>query len=280
MPRSLQTAALSFGLVNVPIRIYHAASSKSVSFHLLHKPDGSRVHQQLVCNAEEKVIDRKDTVKGYEIRKGQYVPITEEELESLEAEANGNVEILEFVPVDTVDPVYFDKTYYVGPDRGGDKAYSLLADAMQQEQRAAIAQLIWRGKEELVMIRPGGEHHLIMNTLYYADEVRDLTEIEVSNVKTSERELQLARQLIDGMSNEKWQPEKYRDTYRQRVLELIHRKEEGGKVAAPKRKHAPVVDLMAALKRSLETTGGAKGRPQRRPAQQRTPRRRQHRATA
>jgi DNA end-binding protein Ku len=280
MPRSLQTAALSFGLVNIPIRIYTAASSKSVSFHLLHKPDGSRVHQQLLCNAEDRVVPRKDIVKGFEVRKGQYVEVTEEELEALEAERNRNVEILEFVPVQAVDPVYFDKTYYLGPDRGGDKPYRLLTAAMQDEDRAAIAQLIWRGKEELVMIRPGTDHHLIMNTLYYADEVRDMNEIEVPNVKTSERELQLARQLIEGMSSERWQPEKFRDTYRERVLDLIHRKEKGETVEVAEKKRAPVVDLMAALKRSLETTGASKGRAQRKPAQQRTPRRRQHRASA
>jgi DNA end-binding protein Ku len=143
MPRALQTASLSFGLVNIPVKLYTAATSKAVSFHMLHDKDGSRVHQQLICNAEGKAVSRKELVKGFEIRKGHYVEVTEKELKSLEAEANRNVEILEFVPLRALDPVYFEKTYYLGPDRGAEKPYRLLADAMDNAEKVAIASFVW-----------------------------------------------------------------------------------------------------------------------------------------
>ena len=157
MPRALQSASLSFGLVTIPVKLYTAATSKSVSFHLLHKKDRSRIHEQMICIAEEKPVSRDELVKGFEVKRGTYVDITEEELDALEAEANRQVEIQEFVPVTAVDPVYFKKTYYLEPDSGGDKPYQLLAQAMTRERKAAIAQFVQRGKEELVMVRPVGQ---------------------------------------------------------------------------------------------------------------------------
>lgn len=254
MPRALQSASLSFGLVNIPVKLYTAAHSKSVAFHLLHAKDGSRIQEQMVCRLEDKPVDRKELVKGYEVSKGKYVEVTNEELDALEAEANRSVEIQEFVPVDCVDPVYFSKTYYLGPDKGGDKPYRLLAQAMHQEGQAAVAQFVQRGKEELVMVRSVSDNKLMLHILYYADEVRAFDESPAGKA-TSDRELELARQLIRQLQRQKWNPSRYHDTYRERVLALIKKKQAGEKVVTPKapRAQGKVLDLMSALKQSLKS---------------------------
>ena len=253
MPRALQSASLSFGLVNIPVKLYPAATSKTVYFHMLHAKDGSRIRQHLFCEAENKEVSRDDIVKGYEVNKGHYVEVTDEELEAMEKAANQSVEILEFVPLDAVDPVFFEKTYYLGPDKGGEKPYRLLADAMKQHNRGAVAKFVMRGKEDLVMVRPYNEDHLVLNALYYADEVRDIQEIAVPKGPVRESELKLAEQLLKNLSTEKWQPEKYRDKYRDRVLELIRKKQAGEKIVAPRpAAKGEVLDLMAALKKSLQ----------------------------
>jgi len=251
MPRPLQSASLSFGLVNIPVKLYTAARDKSVSFHLLHEKDGSRIREQIICIAEDKAVSRKELVKGYEVSRGKYVEITEKELDALEAEANRNLEIQEFVPADAVDPVYFKKTYYLGPDKGGDKPYVLLAQAMLRERQAAIAQLVQRGKEQLVMIRPVSGDTLMVHVLYYRDEVRAFEAVPTG--KASAKELELAVQLIHHLASKKWDPSKYRDTYRERVTALIKKKEQGEKIVVPKpgRAREKVLDLTAALKRSL-----------------------------
>ncbi|WP_447986231.1 non-homologous end joining protein Ku [Nitrospira sp. Nam74] len=252
MPRALQSASLSFGLVTIPVKLYTAAHSQSVSFHLLHKKDGSRIREQPVCQTEEKPVSRDELVKGFEVSKGKYVEIADEELESLEAEANRNVEIQEFVPVKAVDPVYFHKTYYLGPDKGGDKPYRLLAQAMHQEDQAAIAQFVQRGKEELVMVRPMSDDRLLLHVLYYADEVRAFDEVPEGQ-EASQRELQLATQLIHHLQNKTWDPSRYHDTYRERVLALIKQKQQDQTLVTPKPvpTRGKVLDLMTALKQSL-----------------------------
>lgn len=252
MPRSLQAASLSFGLVTIPVKLHTAAHSKSVSFHLLHEKDGSRIREQMVCQAEEKPVSRDELVKGFEVSKGKYVEITDEELEALEAAANRNVEIQEFVPVKAIDPVYFHKTYYLGPDKGGDKPYRLLAQAMLQEGQAAIAQFVQRGKEELVMVRPVSEDRLMLHVLYYADEVRAFDEVPAGK-GASERELRLATQLIQHLRSKHWDPRRYHDTYRARVLALITEKQKGQTRVTPKAgpRRGKVLDLMTALKQSL-----------------------------
>jgi DNA end-binding protein Ku len=257
MPRALQSVSLSFGLVTIPVKLYPAAHSKSVSFHWLHAKDGSRIYEQIVCQTEDKPVARNALVKGYEIKKDKYVEITNEELEALEAEANRNVEIQEFVPVAAVDPVYFSKTYYLGPEKGGDKPYRLLAEAMHQEGQAAIAQFVQRGKEELVMVRPVSGDKLMLHVLYYADEVRAFDEVPTGK-GAAHRELQLATQLIHHLQNKKWDPSRYHDTYRERVLALIKKKQDGETLVTPKpaRTQGKVLDLMTALKRSL--AGGDK----------------------
>jgi DNA end-binding protein Ku len=256
MARALQSASLSFGLVTIPVKLYTAAHSKSVSFHLLHKKDGSRIHEQMVCQTEEKPVSRDELVKGFELSKGKYVQITKEELDALEAEANRNVEIQEFVPVTAVDPVYFSKTYYLGPDKGGDKPYRLLAQAMHQEGQAAIAQFVQRGKEELVMVRPVSHEKLMLHVLYYADEVRAFDEVPAGKGAAG-RELELATQLIHHLQNKTWDPSRYYDTYRERVLALIKKKQSGEKTVTSKasRPGGKVLDLMTALKQSLESGG-------------------------
>jgi DNA end-binding protein Ku len=259
MPRALQSASLSFGLVNIPVKLYTAAHSKSVSFHLLHAKDGSRIHEQMVCQAEDKPVGRKELVKGYEVTRGHYVEIAKEELDALEADANRHVEIQEFVPVTAVDPVYFSKTYYLGPDKGGEKPYRLLAQAMYQEGRAAIAQFVQRGKEELVMVRPISDEKLMLHILYYADEVRAFDEVPTGKGAAG-RELELATQLIHSLESKTWNPSRYRDTYRERVLALIKKKQNGEKIATskPSRPGGKVLDLMTALKHSL-ASGAPKG---------------------
>jgi DNA end-binding protein Ku len=253
MPRALQSASLSFGLVNIPVKLYTAAHSKSVSFHLLHAKDGSRIREHMVCQSEGKPVDRKELVKGYEISKGKYIAVTKEELDALEAEANRSVEIQEFVPQDCVNPVYFSKTYYLGPDKAGDKPYRLLAQAMHQERQAAIAQFVQRGKEELVMVRPVSDDQLMLHILYYADEVRPFEEVPAGKA-ASGPELELATQLIRHLQRQKWDPRRYHDTYRERVLALIKKKQAGEKIVTPKAPaQGKVLDLMTALKQSLQS---------------------------
>ena len=260
MPRPLQSASLSFGLVNIPVKLYTAARDKSVSFHLLHVKDGSRIREQIICIEEDKPVSRKELVKGYEVRRGEYVEVTEKELDALEAEANRNADIQEFVPADAVDPVYFKKTYSVAPDKGGAKPYVLLAQAMLRERKAAIAQLVQRGKEQLVMIRPVSGNALMMHVLYYRDEVRAVEEAP-SGKAASVKEVELAVQLIDHLASKTWDPSKYHDTYRERVMALIKKKEQGATVVVPKpgRTREKVLDLTAALKRSLAASGEARG---------------------
>ena len=252
MPRALQSASLAFGLVNIPVKLYTAATSQSVSFHLLHKKDQSRIHEQMVCIAEDTPVSREELVKGYEVKKGTYVEVTEEELDALEAQVNRNVEIQEFIPIEAVDPVSFKKTYYLGPDKGGEKPYQLLAQAMQRERKGAIAQFVQRGKEELVMVRPVRENRLMLHVLYYADEVRAF-EGAPSGKAASTAELNLAVQLIHQLASKTWDSAKYHDTYRERVLAFIKKKQAGEKMAPSKPTRAPgkVLDLMGTLKQSL-----------------------------
>ncbi|HTK88142.1 MAG TPA: Ku protein [Nitrospiraceae bacterium] len=252
MPRALQSASLAFGLVNIPVKLYTAAASQSVSFHLLHRKDQSRIHEQMVCIAEDTPVSRDELVKGYEVKKGTYVEVTEEELDALEAQVNRSVEIQEFIPIEAVDPVSFKKTYYLGPDKGGEKPYRLLAQAMQRERKSAIAQFVQRGKEELVMVRPVRENQLMLHVLYYADEVRAF-EGAPSGKAASTAELNLAVQLIHQLASKTWDSAKYHDTYRERVLAFIKKKQAGEKMAPPKPARAPgkVLDLMGTLKQSL-----------------------------
>jgi DNA end-binding protein Ku len=249
------TGVLSFGLVAIPVRIHTATKSESVSFHLLHNKCGSRVRNQHYCPVCNVVVERADLVRGFQHAKDKYVPITEDELESLEAESNRSIDLKEFIPLDSVDPVYFENTHYLGADKGAEKPYRLLADAMAKSGRVAIAELVSRGKEQLVLIRPYLKG-LVLHTMYHADEVRDFQQVpKGEKVNVSEKELELGIGLIDRLTSEEFNPESYKDEYRIRVLAMLDEKSKGKEVTiappAPKR-GGKVVNIMEALKRSME----------------------------
>jgi DNA end-binding protein Ku len=252
-PHSIGSGTISFGLVSIPVKLYSAASSQSVSFNLLHAKCGSRIRQQRFCPVCNEVVERDALIKGYEFAKDQYVKIDDEELKALEGEASKAIEIAEFVPLSKVDPIYFEKTYYLGPDKGGEKPYRLLADAMAQAGRVALAKFVMRGKENLVLVR-SAQNGLMLHTMYFADEVRNFTDIEKGeSAKISGAETSLALRLIEELSAEEFKPEQYADEYRQRVLDLVSSKAAGKEItiAAPQAPRAEVIDLVAALKESL-----------------------------
>ena len=244
---------ISFGLVTIPVKLYSTGESAAgIQFNMLHKKCRSRLKQQYICPVDNEVVGRDEMVKGYEYAKGQYVLFTEEELKALSPEPTNAVEITEFVPLEQVDPIYYEKSYYLGPDKGGDRPYRLLAEAMKQTNRAALARYVARGKDQFVLLRPfdGG---LIMQQLRYSDELRPFSEVPIGTADLKEPELKLAVQLIEQIATDEFRPETYEDTQRQQVRSLIERKVQGEEitaapVAAPK---AQVIDLMAALKASL-----------------------------
>jgi len=256
-PHSLGSGTISFGLVSIPVRLYTAASSANVAFNQLHAPCGSRIKQQTFCPKCNKTVERAELTRGYEFAKEQYVRVADEELKALEGEASKIIDIAEFVPLEQVDPIYFEKTYYLGPDKGGEKPYRLLSDAMEKAGQVALAKYVMRGKESLVLIR-AAQSGLMLHTMYFADEVRDFGEIDKGDTaKIREGELDLALQLINGLAGETFSPARYTDEYRHRVLEMINKKVEGQEItiAEPAAPRAQVIDLMEALKESLAKRG-------------------------
>jgi DNA end-binding protein Ku len=252
-PHSIASGTVSFGLVSIPVKLYSAAGSAGIAFNMLHAKCGSRIRQQTLCPTCNEVVDRAGLVRAYEFSKDQYVRVSEEELKALEGEASKVIDITEFVPLDKVDPIYFEKTYYLGPDKGGEKPYRLLADAMSKSNQVALAKFVMRGKESLVLIRPS-QNGLMLHTMYFADEVRAFDEIDKGqSAKIKDGELELAERLIDELSHEEFKPEQYEDDYRLRVLDLVNSKVEGKEVTAvaPEVQRAQVIDLMDALKQSL-----------------------------
>jgi DNA end-binding protein Ku len=251
--RSMASATISFGLVSIPVRLYSATEpSATISFNLLHKKDGSRLRQQYVCLQEDVVVPREEMVKGYEFSKDEYVVFTPEELKELEEASTQTVDITEFVPLEKVDPIYFDRAYYLGPDKGGDKPYKLLARAMTESGRAALAKYAARGKMYLVLVRPLGDK-LVMQQLHYADEVRDIAEVPVGDAEVREQELKLARQLVEQIARETFNPDAYEDEVKRRIQEQIDRKIAGQEIAVSPTEGQPaqIIDLMEALKASL-----------------------------
>ena len=253
---SIGSATVSFGLVSVPVQLFAAGESKAtISFNWLHKKDGARLKQQYVCAKDGEKVERDEMIKGYEFAKGQYVTFTPDELKALEERATGAIDIVEFLPAEKVDRIYLDRTYFLGPDKGGERAYKLLAEALEKTKRVAIGQYAARGKQYLIMVRPmdGG---LAMEQLRYADEIRTIAEVPIAKTEVKKPELDLAIKLIDQAATEEFQPEKYKDNVRERMQEQIERKVEGKQITeepeeAPK---ARVLDLMQALKQSLEGT--------------------------
>jgi DNA end-binding protein Ku len=258
--RSIASLTVSFGLVSIPVKLYSATeASRAISFNLLHKGCGSRLKQQYLCVKEEVVVPREDMVKGYEFSKDQYVMFSPEELKVLEEAGSHTAEITEFVPIDTIDPVFFDKAYYLAPDKGGAKPYALLAAALRETRRCALGRWAARGKQYIVMLRPVADG-LVMQQLLYAGEVRAISEIEIPRTEVKDAELKLALQLIEQQAAERFDPAAYKDEVRERIEAAVQKKVEGQEITLAE--GAPegggqVIDLMEALRASLERKAAA-----------------------
>ena len=262
--RAIASITVSFGMVSIPVKLYSATQpSAGFSFNLLHSTCGSRLKQQYLCAREGVVVERADMVKGYEFAKDQYVTFTPEELKEMEEKGTQTVEISEFVPAESIDPIYYDKAYYLGPDKGGAKPYALLAESMRQTKQTAVGRYAARGKQYIVQIRPvpGG---LVMQQLLYEPEVRTIEDVEIEEAPVKENELALAKQLIAQISSNEFDPTQYEDDVRKRIEAAVQRKVEGQEIAIsptePEQGGAQVIDLMDALRASLQ-----KGAPKKAP---------------
>ncbi len=283
MARSIWSGAISFGLVNVPVKLYSAVSRKTVRFHQLHEKTGGRIKQKRVDSQTDEEVPYEDIVKGYEIGDDRYVVVSPEELESLDPEKTRTIDIVDFVDLEEIDPIFYDHPYYLAPGQGADKPYSLLREAMERAGKVAIAKVVIRSKESLVAIRAAGPL-LSMSTMLFHDEVVSPAAIdelpdEEKAAKVTKREVEMAEQLIGSLTAE-FDPTKYRDEYRERVLDLIERKAEGEEITiqAPTEEPAKVPDLMAALEASIKAARdeggegeGGEAAPDRKPARKRAP---------
>ncbi len=266
MPRAIWSGSISFGLVNVPVKLFTAVRKKNIGFHQLHAADRVRIQQRRVCPADGQEVSYDDLVKGYEVAPGQYVVVEPTELEALDPEATHTIDIEDFVALDQIDPLYFDSSYYLAPEVSGSKAYRLLLDAMSDSRRVGIGRVVMRTKQYLCAIRPL-DQALVLTTMNFADEVvarEDLEQLPGSDVSASKRELTMAQQLVESLTTD-FEPSRYHDTYREAVLELIEAKAQGEEVVteAEVDRPAAVVDLMAALEASV---AAAKQRSARSPA--------------
>ena len=265
--RSIASLTISFGMVSIPVKLFSATeASRAISFNLLHKACGSRLKQQYICAKEDVVVPREDMVKGYEFSKDQYVMFSPEELKVLEEAGSHTAEITEFVPLKSVDPVYFDKAYYLGPDKGGAKPYALLARALRDSGRCALGRWAARGKQYIVMIRPIEDlvEGLVMQQLLYAGEVRPMREIDIPKTEVKAAELKLAQQLIEQQASDKFDPALYKDEVRDRIETAVQKKVEGQEITATEQPEtgAQVIDLMEALRASLEKKPAKRVQPE------------------
>ncbi len=261
--RSIASLTVSFGLVAIPVKLYSATeASRAISFNLLHKTCGSRLKQQYVCVKEEVVVPREDMVKGYEFAKEQYVTFAPEELQALEEAGTHSAEITEFVPIEAIDPVFFDKAYYLAPDRGGAKPYALLARALRESKRCAVGRWAARGKQYIVMIRPV-EDGLAMQQLLYAAEVRSIKDLDIPKTDVKDAELKLAHQLIEQQASDKFEPAAYTDEVRARIEAAVEKKVQGQEITMAEEPAggAQVIDLMEALRASLEKKPAKRAQP-------------------
>ena len=258
MAASVWSGYLTFGLISMPVRLFSGARSSGISFTMLHRADLQRVTQQYICPAENRVVDRSEIVKGYEYRKDEYVVIEPEEIKKIEPKTAKTMEILEFVKSEEVDPVYFESSYYMMPEEAGRRPYALLSKALEDSQYVAIAKLTMHNREYTVFLRPH-EGGMMLHTMYYAEEVREVEGFGRPDVELKEGEVKVAHQLIEALAGE-WDPEKYHDTFQENLKEMIQAKLEGEEVKPVEKpkKLAPVVDLMAALKQSLAEMEGKK----------------------
>jgi DNA end-binding protein Ku len=285
MAHTLASASIAFGMVTIPVRLHTATrTGENISFNMLHGKCGSRLKQQYVCAQEGEPVERSEMVKGYEFSKGRYVIFSDEELKAFEEKATQAVEIEGFVPVDTVEPIYFEKSYYLSPGKGGERAYRLLAEAMRQTGRWAIARYAARGKNYLVCLRPL-DGAIVMQQLYFSEQVRPVSELEIPEIEIRDQELKMAVQLTELGAADRFVPENYRDEARSKMRELIEKKVAGEEITqepeeAPR---AQVVDLMEALRASLAAAGGTSKPAASAPAaakRERKPAKRASRATA
>ena len=262
--RSIASLTISFGLVSIPVKLYSATESdRAISFNLLHKTCGSRLKQQYLCIKEEIPVAREEMVKGYEFAKDQYVMFTPEEMKALEETGTHTADITEFVPIESIDPVYFDKAYFLAPDKGGAKPYALLARALRESGRCALGRWAARGKQYIVMIRPI-QDGLMMQQLLYATEVRSLKDIDVQKADVKDAELKLAQQLIDQQASDKFDPSAYTDEVRARIEAAVQKKVEGQEISLAEPQvegGAQVIDLMDALRASLGKKAPAAAEP-------------------
>ncbi len=261
MASTIWKGYITFGLISIPVRIFAAARSERVSFHQVHEVCHSRIKQQLYCPTCERTVERSELAKGYEPEKNQLILVEDEELQKIAPASKETMDILEFVKMDEIDPLYFDASYYVLPEEAGRRAYQLLVETMEKSGYAAMAKLAMYQREYTIAIRPR-KRGLTLHTIYYADEVREVPGYgATSDIEVKPQEVKLAEQLVESLAAH-FDPEKYHDEYRTRVMQLLEAKSEGKTVTAtPSKKLAPVIDLMAALQRSLE-----KGGPERKPA--------------
>lgn len=250
MPRALWKGAVSFGLVTIPIKVFTATDEKDVSFNMLHKTDNARVRQQRVCSEDGAILEMSDIVKGYEISPGQYVTLDNEDFEKVPVNTTHTIEITDFVPADQIDPIYYQKTYYLEPDKIGSKPFALLRAVLADSNLVALAKVTLRQKEQLCTLRIY-ENTIAMETMFYADEIRSTEDIDVPSFDLSENELKMAKSLVDMLTGN-FEPEKYDDNYREALLELIEQKSQGQEITRPAPVAGKVTDLMEALRASVE----------------------------
>ena len=275
--RSIGSLTVSFGLVAIPVKLFTAnQSSNAISFNMLHKADGSRLRQQYICQKDGEVVERDAMVKGYEFAKDQYVQFTPEEIKALEEVGSHAVEISEFVPIESIDPVYYDKTYYLAPDKGAGKPYALLTEALKQAGRCGVGRWAARGKGYLVILRPIGDV-LAMQQLHYAADVRRASDVEIPKTEVKPAELKLAQQLIDAQTAEKFDADAYKDEVRGRIEAAIKKKvDEGQEITMAEPAPAgdgKVIDLMEALRASLEKSGKSRSEVEQRLGPRKAPKR-------
>ncbi len=250
MASSVWKGHLTFGLVSFPVRLFSAARGETISFHLLHKPDHSRIKQITYCQAEDKPVPRTDLVKGYEYEKDHYVIVEDEEIKKVAPKTAKVMEIQEFVKSAQVDPIYLESSYYMAPDEGGEKPYALLFEALKQTEYYGIAKVSMHNREHVVILRPG-DKGVVLHTMYFADEIRAVEEFRTDISQVKEKEINLAKMLIESLADD-FKPEKYTDTYRENLQKLIQDKLQGHKIVETPTPHiAPVIDIMEALKKSL-----------------------------
>ena len=270
--RPLRNATISFGLVSIPVRFYTATKSEDVHFNLLHESCGTRVNRKWWCPHHEKIVESDELIRGYAISKNKYVTFTDEEIDALETDDNRALEITEFLDLDQIDPLFFEKAYFLGPAPGGGKTYKLLSEAMKKEHKVAVARMVSGNREHVVVVRPY-EQGLILHTMFYADEVRDFGAIDLESSHVTEKEVKLAEMLINELTEKKFDPLRYKDEYRERLLDRIKKKSQGKPIVSEEKeeeKGGEVIDIMEALRRSLQGAGGGRAPARRAPAERKT----------